>query len=73
MGERRTRKLYVNLSEEEYGAIEQAATLGGEWIGVWARDVLVSRALALHIQREVVMNGHDLLDTGGAGAIGLSS
>ena len=51
----RTKRLYIPLTEEEYALIESAATLGGEWVSAWARDVLVSRSLALYRQREAVM------------------
>ena len=51
----RAKKLYINLSAEEYALLEAGAALSGEWLGSWARDVLVSRALGLHLQREKVM------------------
>lgn len=51
----RSKCLSVRLTEEEYGAIVETAALSGLWTAEWARDVLISRAVALHAQRESVM------------------
>lgn len=48
---RRTRKLEIRLSDEEYEALFAAAGYTDGFTATWARDVLLSRAAALFKQR----------------------
>ena len=48
---RRTHELKITLHPEEYEAIFRAANYSGDFAAVWARDVLIGRALRLERQR----------------------
>jgi len=40
----RTKSVHVNVSQEEYAHLEQAAQLGRKTVGVWCREVTLASA-----------------------------
>lgn len=40
----RTKAVHVNVSQEEYAHLEQAAQLGRKTVGVWCREVTLASA-----------------------------
>lgn len=51
---KRERTLTLTLSEEEHEAIATAAFGSDEYPAVWARDVLLTRAMGLFRQRNLI-------------------
>lgn len=53
----RPKKFHLQVSEEEYELIFEAAGYTGDFAASWARDVLISRALGLRAQRNLMDAG----------------
>ena len=50
----RPKDFHIQVSEEEYELFFEVANYTGDFAASWARDVLISRALGLRAQRNLM-------------------